>query len=43
MHINELKNHLKFRGLKISGNKNKLGASVFSAMEKKYYDSENCC
>ena len=33
MHINELKNYLKVRGLKISGNKNELVARVFSAME----------
>ena len=33
MHVNELKNHLKVRGLKISGNKNELVARVFSAME----------
>ena len=32
MHINELKNYLKVRGLKISGNKNELVARVFSAM-----------
>ena len=33
MHVNELKNYLKVRGLKISGNKNELIARVFSAME----------
>ena len=33
MHVNELKNYLKICGLKISGNKNKLVARVFSAME----------
>ena len=29
MHVNELKNYLKVRGLKISGNKNELVACVF--------------
>ena len=33
MHVNELKNYLTVRGLKISGNKNELVARVFSAME----------
>ena len=33
MHVNELKNYLKVRGLKISGNKNELVARVFSAIE----------
>ena len=33
MHVHELKNYLKIRGLKISGNKNELVARVFSAME----------
>ena len=33
MHVNELKNYLKVRGLKISGNKNELVAPVFSAIE----------
>ena len=33
MHVNELKNYLKVRGLKILGNKNELVARVFSAME----------
>ena len=29
MHVNKLKNYLKVRGLKISGNKNELIALVF--------------
>ena len=29
MHVNELKNYLKVRGLKISGNKNELIARAF--------------
>ena len=33
IHVNELKNYLKVRGLKMSGNKNELVAGVFSAME----------
>ena len=33
VHVNELRNYLKVRGLKISGNKNELFARVFSAME----------
>ena len=33
MHVNELKNYLKVRGLKILGNKNELVARAFSAME----------
>ena len=33
MHVNELKNYLKVRGLEISGNKNELVACVFSAIE----------
>ena len=35
MHVNELKNYLNVRGLKISGNKNELVARVFSAIENK--------
>ena len=33
MHVNELKNYLKVRRLKISGSKNELVARVFSAMK----------
>ena len=33
MHVNDLKNYLKVRGLKISGNTNESVARVFSAME----------
>ena len=33
IHLNELKNYLKIRGLKTSGNKKELVARVFSAME----------
>ena len=33
MHVNELKNYLKVRGLKISGSKNELVVRVFSAMK----------
>ena len=33
MHVNELKNYLKVRGLKISANKNELVARIFSTME----------
>ena len=33
MHVNELKNYLKVRGLKMSGYKNELVGRVFSAME----------
>ena len=36
MHVNELKNYLKVRGLKISGNRNELVARVFSAMENNF-------
>ena len=36
MHVNELKNYLKVRGLKISSNKNELVARVFSAMENNF-------
>ena len=36
MHVNELKNYLKVRGLKISSNKNELVAHVFSAMENNF-------
>ena len=32
MHVNELKNYVKVRGLKILGNKNELVARVFSAI-----------
>ena len=35
MHVNQLKNYLNVRGLKISGNKNELVARVFSALENK--------
>ena len=35
MHVNQLKNYLNVRGLKISGNKNELVARVFSATENK--------
>ena len=33
VHVNELRNYLKVRGLKLSGNKNELFARFFSAME----------
>ena len=33
MHVNELKDYLKVRGLKTSGNKNELVAPVFCSME----------
>ena len=33
MQVNELKNYLKVRGMKISGKKNELFACVFSAMK----------
>ena len=36
MHVNELKNYLIVRRLKISGNKNDLVARVFSAMDNNF-------
>ena len=33
VHVNELRNYLKVRGLKLSGNKNELFARFFSTME----------
>ena len=40
MHVNEMKNYLKVRGLKISGNKNELVARVFCAMENNFVPVE---
>ena len=41
IHVNELKNYLKVRWLKISGNKNESVAGVFSAIENNVMPVKN--